>query len=134
MSLIKIENLTFSYPGSFDNVFENANVQLDSDWKLGFVGRNGRGKTTLLRLLLGEYEYSGKITSSVKIDYFPYEVKDPSMLTLDVLCKVCPTAEECNAAERCRHDEQSDYRKGIGKAKEQYRQVECLKILITHIK
>ena len=94
MSLIKIENLTFAYPGSFDNVFENANVQLDSDWKLGFVGRNGRGKTTLLRLMLGEYEYSGKIISSVKFDYFPYEVKDESQLTLDILAEVCPTAEE----------------------------------------
>jgi lincosamide and streptogramin A transport system ATP-binding/permease protein len=94
MSLIKIENLTFAYPGSFDNVFENANVQLDSDWKLGFVGRNGRGKTTLFRLMLGEYEYSGRIISSVKFDYFPYEVKDKSQLTLDILTEVCPTAEE----------------------------------------
>ena len=94
MSLIKIENLTFAYPGSFDNVFENANVQIDSDWKLGFVGRNGRGKTTLLRLLLGEFEYSGKIISSVKFDYFPYEVKDKTSMTLDVLTEVCPTAEE----------------------------------------
>ena len=94
MSLIKIENLTFAYPGSFDNVFENANVQIDSDWKLGFVGRNGRGKTTLLRLLLGEFEYSGKIISSVKFDYFPYEVKDKTSMTLEVLTEVCPTAEE----------------------------------------
>ena len=94
MSLIKIENLTFAYPGSFDNVFENANVQLDSDWKLGFVGRNGRGKTTLFRLMLGEYEYSGRIISSVEFDYFPYEVKDKAQLTLDILTEVCPTAEE----------------------------------------
>ncbi len=94
MSLIKIENLTFAYPGSFDNVFENANVQIDSDWKLGFVGRNGRGKTTLLRLLLGEFEYSGKIISSVKFDYFPYEVKDKSQMTLDILTAICPAAEE----------------------------------------
>ena len=94
MSLIKIENLTFAYPGSFDNVFENANVQIDSDWKLGFVGRNGRGKTTLLRLLLGEFEYSGKIISSVKFDYFPYEVKDKTRMALEVLTEVCTTAEE----------------------------------------
>ncbi len=94
MSLIKIENLTFAYPGSFDNVFENANVQIDSDWKLGFVGRNGRGKTTLLRLMFGEFEYSGKIISSVKFDYFPYEVKDKTRMALEVLTEVCTTAEE----------------------------------------
>lgn len=40
MSMIKTENLTFSYPNSFQNVFENVNIQLDTDWKLGFIGRN----------------------------------------------------------------------------------------------
>ncbi len=48
MSMIKVENLTFSYPTGYDNIFENVNFQIDTDWKLGFVGRNGRGKTTLL--------------------------------------------------------------------------------------
>ena len=38
MSMIKIENLTFSYPTSYDNVFENVSFQVDTDWKLGFVG------------------------------------------------------------------------------------------------
>ena len=46
MSVIKIENVTFSYPNSYDTVFENLNLQIDTDWKLGLVGRNGRGKTT----------------------------------------------------------------------------------------
>lgn len=54
MSMIKIENLTFSYPTSYDNVFENVSFQVDTDWKLGFVGRNGRGKTTFLNLLLSK--------------------------------------------------------------------------------
>ncbi len=94
MAIIKIENLTFSYPASYDNVFENVSFQLDTDWKLGFVGRNGRGKTTLLKLLLGEYEYKGKIISSVQFDYFPYQVKDKSLCTGAVLKEVCPIAEE----------------------------------------
>ena len=45
MSMIKIENLTFSYPTSYENIFENVNCQIDTNWKTGFVGRNGRGKT-----------------------------------------------------------------------------------------
>lgn len=94
MSMIKVENLTFSYPSSYDNVFDNANFQIDTDWKLGLVGRNGRGKTTLLKLLLGKYEYSGKIISSVKFDYFPYSVPDKNQMTEDILQKVCPIAEE----------------------------------------
>ncbi len=94
MSMIKMENLTFSYPTSYDNIFENVNFQIDTDWKLGFVGRNGRGKTTLLNLLLGKYEYSGKIISSVQFDYFPYPVTDKSQLTETILQDVCPAAEE----------------------------------------
>ena len=94
MSMIRVENLTFSYPSSYDNIFENVNFQIDTDWKLGFVGRNGRGKTTFLSLLLGKYEYRGKISASVEFDYFPYPVKDTDRLTEDVLREVCPLAEE----------------------------------------
>lgn len=93
MSMIKVENLTFSYPSSYDNVFYNVSFQLDTDWKLGFVGRNGRGKTTLLKLLLGEYEYSGKIIANVMFDYFPYNVSDKTRMTEEVLQEVCPSAE-----------------------------------------
>ena len=57
MSLINIQNLTFAYEGSSKNVFENVSFQLDTNWKLGLIGRNGRGKTTFLRLLAGEYDY-----------------------------------------------------------------------------
>ena len=85
MSMIKIENLTFSYPSSYDNIFNNADFLIDTDWKLGFVGRNGRGKTTLLKLLLGEYEYRGKIISSVKFDYFPYPITDKKRKTESIL-------------------------------------------------
>ena len=94
MSMIKIENLTFSYPTSYDNIFEDVSFQIDTDWKLGFVGRNGRGKTTFLNLLLGKYEYSGMITSSVQFGYFPYPVPDKSLWTEEILKKVCPQAEE----------------------------------------
>ena len=94
MSMIKVENLTFSYLSSYDNIFEDVSFQIDTDWKLGFVGRNGRGKTTFLNLLLGKYEYNGTITSSVQFDYFPYPVGDKSRLTQDILQEICPTAEE----------------------------------------
>ncbi len=94
MSMIRVENLTFSYPSSYDTIFDNASFQIDTDWKLGFVGRNGRGKTTLLNLFLGKYEYSGKIISSVQFDYFPYPVPDKKQMTEDILHAVCPLAEE----------------------------------------
>ena len=54
MSLIQVSNLTFAYEGSYKNVFENVSFQVDTNWRLGFTGRNGRGKTTFLNLLLGK--------------------------------------------------------------------------------
>lgn len=94
MSMIKIENLIFSYPSSYDNIFENVNFQIDTDWKLGFVGRNGRGKTTFLNLLLGNYEYRGKIISSVQFDYFPYHIENKEQFTGEILRSICPAGEE----------------------------------------
>ena len=76
MSQISVNNLTFYYEGSYDNIFENVSFTIDTDWKLGFVGRNGKGKTTFLNLLLGKYEYTGSITSNTVFDYFPYQIKE----------------------------------------------------------
>jgi len=84
MSLINIINLSFSYDTSGDNIFEDVSFQIDTDWRLGFTGRNGRGKTTFLMLLMGRYEYSGTISSSVEFLYFPFEVPDPTLHTIDI--------------------------------------------------
>ena len=94
MSIIKIEDLTFAYPGSAENVFEGLNLTLDSSWRLGLVGRNGRGKTTLLCLLMGGYGYSGRIISSVGYSYFPCPVADGTRPLAEVLRGVCPQAED----------------------------------------
>ncbi|MFC9542150.1 Lsa family ABC-F type ribosomal protection protein [Lysinibacillus sp. NPDC056959] len=94
MSMIQVQNLTFSYPSSFDNIFENVSFQIDTDWKLGFIGRNGRGKTTFFNLILGNYEYSGKINSSVEFNYFPYPVSDKNKYTHEIMEEICPQAED----------------------------------------
>ena len=75
MSVITVSNLTFGYD-SRENIFENLSFQIDTSWRLGFIGRNGKGKTTLLKLLMGEYEYSGRISAGVQIEYFPYKVRN----------------------------------------------------------
>ena len=62
MAQINVCNLTFAYEGSFDKVFDDVSFSIDTNWKLGFIGRNGKGKTTFLNLLLGKYEYSGSIS------------------------------------------------------------------------
>ena len=93
MSMIQAEHLTFSYPGSPDPVFENASFQIDTGWRLGLVGRNGRGKTTLLRLLMGEYPHEGTLISSASFNYFPSPVPEPERMTAEVLEDLCPEAE-----------------------------------------
>ncbi|MCR5148322.1 MAG: ATP-binding cassette domain-containing protein [Eubacterium sp.] len=89
MSLLKVSDLTFGYEGSFDNIFENISFSVDTDWKLGFIGRNGKGKTTFLNLLLGKYEYSGSIITDTHFDYFPYRISENELdKTADELCEV----------------------------------------------
>ena len=91
MSLINVVNLTFAHEGSYDNIFENVSFQIDTNWKLGFTGRNGRGKTTFLKLLLGKYEYSGTISANVNFEYFPFDVTDSENNTIDVIESIYPT-------------------------------------------
>lgn len=74
MSKIEGVNLTFCYEGMVENVFEDMNFILDTDWKTGIVGRNGVGKTTLLKILCGEYAFSGKLEKELEVNYFPYEI------------------------------------------------------------
>jgi ATP-binding cassette subfamily F protein 3 len=50
--MLKIENLSKSY-GS-QTLFDEVNVNINRGERVGLVGRNGHGKTTLLRLLTGE--------------------------------------------------------------------------------
>lgn len=79
MSQILVNDLTFYYENSYENIFEKVSFTIDTDWRLGFVGRNGRGKTTFLNLLLGKYEYVGTITCGVSFDYFPYVIPENLM-------------------------------------------------------
>ncbi len=93
MSLIRVTDLSFTYEGSSDPVFESASFLIDTDWKLGFTGRNGRGKTTFLKLLEGEYEYQGRIEASVEFDYFPFPVGDGNKDVLEVVLEKMPDIE-----------------------------------------
>ena len=90
MSLIQVSNLTFAYDGSYDTIFENVSFQIDTNWRLGFTGRNGRGKTTFLNLLMGKFPYRGSISASVSFSYFPYEIPDKSVLAVAVVEEIYP--------------------------------------------
>lgn len=93
MAQIKINDLSFYYDGSYDMIFDHVSFRFDTDWKLGFTGRNGRGKTTFCRLLMGELPYTGQISSPVKFDYFPFPVADMSLYAGEIAAQICPEAQ-----------------------------------------
>ena len=74
--VIKVENLTFRYPGGDRDMVRKLSTRVDRGDRLAIVGRNGVGKSTLVKLLLGELPpTSGTVTwsnTSTKT-YFPQE-------------------------------------------------------------
>lgn len=84
MSLIKLENLTFSYYGCAKPVFDNVSFSFDTNWRTGLVGRNGIGKTTLLKLLQNKEVYQGKIIKNVEFVYFPPNISGDSKTAIEL--------------------------------------------------
>ena len=79
-STIEIENLTKSYDGrvlinDFSYVFQHHD-------RVGFLGRNGCGKTTLMKILTGRENYDSgsiKIGQTIKIGYYAQEISDEAI-------------------------------------------------------
>jgi len=94
MSVIKIENLTFSYYGYVNPIFEEVTFYFDTSWKTGLIGRNGIGKSTLFRLLLGEEEYQGKISKSVEFIKFPPDISDTSKTVIELFKELTKDVKE----------------------------------------
>ena len=91
---VSIRNLSFTYDGSYTPVFENVSFTFDTSWRLGLIGRNGKGKTTLLRLLQKQYAHQGQIDMPLTPVYFPYPVDDPTRTAREVMHTAAPDAEE----------------------------------------
>lgn len=88
MSKIEIKNLTFGYDSQGTLLFEQANLNFDTQWKLGLIGRNGRGKTTLLNILQNKLPYQGQVIHQQAFVYFPQQTKDKERLTYYVLNEI----------------------------------------------
>lgn len=89
MSKILINEMSFYYEPYYNPIFERVNLILDTDWRLGLTGRNGRGKTTFLKLLEGKLEPAqGKIIKSVSMEYYPYSFETSYEKTEDVLKEI----------------------------------------------
>ncbi len=85
MNLINIENITKAY--TEHKLFDHASFSLQEGEKVGIIGINGTGKTTLLRMLAGQEEPDeGTITTAnhVVIRYLPQHPEfEPSMSSLE---------------------------------------------------
>ena len=77
---IEIKHLYFGFDQQGTQLFSDINLRLSTQWKLGLIGRNGRGKTTLLRLLMGDYQYTGLATlvKTANLRIFPRQFKTHS--------------------------------------------------------
>ena len=73
---VKIESLSKWYGDKV--VLENVNFSIRRGEKVAFVGRNGEGKSTLIKCIMGEVAYDGflKLGQQVKIGYFAQNQAD----------------------------------------------------------
>ena len=73
----KCTDLTVAYPQKV--VFRNAEIEIKRGEKVAFVGRNGEGKTTMMRVIVGELEPAGgesRLGHNVDFGYFAQNQED----------------------------------------------------------
>ncbi len=83
MSLITASNLSKSYGA--EDIFSGIDLAIPPGARIGLVGVNGVGKTTLLRILLGEEDPSGgsvQRAKNIRMGYLPQEAVTTSRRTL----------------------------------------------------
>ncbi|MEJ2089449.1 MAG: ATP-binding cassette domain-containing protein [Gammaproteobacteria bacterium] len=80
MSTIICRGLSFGYEGAESDVFSRLDLIIDTHWRTALVGRNGRGKTTLLRLLAGALVPDrGEIEANVACRLFTGQPEDTGL-------------------------------------------------------
>ena len=83
MSLITVMNLTHAHGQK--RVLDRVNLALHAGQRIGLVGRNGCGKTTLMRLITGDYEPDDgqvQFTRGTRVGYLPQDPKLDGSRTL----------------------------------------------------
>ncbi len=86
MGTVEIREMSFHYPSPLEEVFNRLTLSIDTGWRTALVGRNGRGKTTLLRLISGDLSpASGVVHVPTIASYFPYEISQPARAVREVV-------------------------------------------------
>ena len=94
--VISFENVNFSYPGK--PILSNFNLLIQNADRIGIVGDNGKGKSTLLNLIAGDLTPdAGKISvgETIRIGYFSQQIKglDESKRVINFLQEVAEEAQ-----------------------------------------
>ncbi|MDR2192332.1 MAG: ATP-binding cassette domain-containing protein [Endomicrobium sp.] len=92
--MIKITDLNKSFGSRI--LFDNLNLNINEKEKVGLVGRNGHGKTTLFKIILGQSDYeSGSVSmpKNYKIGYLSQHINFTSLTVLDEACLALPKDE-----------------------------------------
>lgn len=86
MQKIHLDNIYFHYDNPYAQVFSGLSLAIDVSWRTALVGLNGRGKTTLLRLIAGDTQPTqGTVVVPVETSSFPHSVDNPHRPVLDVV-------------------------------------------------
>lgn len=86
-----VEGLSKSYDEHI--VFQDANMAIERGQKISFVGRNGEGKSTMIKAIMGEIEFDGKCEQghNVKVGYFAQNqasLLDPKLTVFETVDEV----------------------------------------------
>jgi len=88
MAMISFHKVSFFYRDPFHPVFNGLTLSFDTDWKTGLVGRNGRGKSTFLKLLAGSLQpREGALLTPAGFSPlpFPFPVPDTGHAARDII-------------------------------------------------
>jgi len=93
--MIKIRNLAISFAGQ--DIFEDVNIVFNRGDKVGFIGRNGSGKSTFLKLILGKLEPDDGevlIPNGYEIGHLEQHIKFTHNSVIDEVCSILPEERE----------------------------------------
>lgn len=91
--VVKVENVTKTYGER--NILDNVNLEVIRGERIAFVGKNGEGKSTLSKIILGHISAEGKaeLGYNVEVGYYAQnqaETLDPKLTVLETIDRVSP--------------------------------------------
>ncbi len=85
MHNISLDNVHFHYDTPYAQVFSGLSLSINTSWRTALTGLNGRGKTTLLRLIAGQVQPAqGIVSTPIATSSFPYDIGNPHRPAMNV--------------------------------------------------